>query len=167
MGHHSGEDERLWVFDPRKNIQTGEAFQSVGFVGPTFLPVALGKNRVYYIQRGDLKSARGWSAEAERDNDPATAPPEDLHLKSISLDPKDQGIIIDHGKLADQDGRAPRHIDSLAADQEGRVYMVGSWHVLPGDQVTQQLDWEQPTREFHPVKRAQLFAFADVSKDLE
>jgi len=165
MGHHSGEDERLWIFDLGNDIKTGEAFQPVGFIGPTFLPVALGKDRVFYIQRGNLVSERGWSAEGERDKDPATVPPEDLHLKSISLDPRAHGAVIDHGKLVDQDGRAPRHIDSLAADQEGRVYMVGSWHLLPGEQGTLQLDWEQPIREFHPVKRGQFFAFADISKD--
>jgi hypothetical protein len=32
--------------------------------------------------------------------------------------------------------------------------------------VTLQLDWETPVREFHPMKRAQFFAFMDVSKDL-
>jgi hypothetical protein len=144
----------------------GEAFQPVAFVGPTFLPVALGKNRVYYIQRGNLVSERGWSAEGERDKDPATAPPEDLHLKSISLNPEAHGAVIDHGKLVDQDERTPRHIDSLAADQGGRVYMVGSWHLLPGEPGSLQLDWDQPTREFHPVKRGQYFACVDVSKDL-
>jgi len=166
MGDYSGGDERLWIFDPSKEVKSGGAFRPIGFIGPTFLSVALGENRVYYIQRGDLVSARGWSAEDARDMDPATSPPEDLHLKSISLDPKDQGSVVDHGKLVDQEGRVARHIDTLAADQMGRVYMVGSWSVLPGDVVTQQLDWEKPVREFHPVKRAQLFAFADVSKDV-
>jgi sugar lactone lactonase YvrE len=167
MGRLAGEDERLWIFDPSKNIEAGEAFQPVGFVGPTFLPVALGKDRVFYIQRGDLVSERGWSAEGERDKDPATAPPEDLHLKSISLDPKAHGAVIDHGEIVDQDGRTPRHIDSLAADQEGRVYMVGSWHILSGEQGTRQMVWDKPTREFHAMKRGQYFACADVSQDLE
>ncbi len=167
MGHHSGEDERLWTFDPDKPIATGEAFRPVGFVGPTFLPVALGKERVFYIQRGDLSSARGWSAEAERDSDP-TVPggTEDLHLKSISLAPKAEGAVVDHGRIVAQDGRTPRHIDSLAADQEGRVYMVGSWHLLPGEAGTLQIAWDQPTREFHAVRRGQFFACADVTPDL-
>ncbi len=168
MGHLAGEDERLWIFDPGKNIETGEAFQPVGFIGPTFLPVALGKDRVFYIQRGDLVSARGYSGEAERDKDPdVVGRPEDFHLKSVSLEPQTQGALMDHGQIVDQEGRTPRHIDSLAADQEGRVYMVGSWHLLPGEQGTLQLDWEQPPREFHPVKRGQFFAAVDVSKDLE
>jgi hypothetical protein len=87
-------------------------------------------------------------------------------LKSISLEPKAHGAVIDHGELVDQDGRTPRHIDSLAADQEGHVYMVGSWHLLPGEPGTLQIAWDQPTREFHPVPRGQYFACADVSEDL-
>lgn len=167
MGHLAGEDERLWTFDPSKDITTGEAFQPVAFVGPTFLPVALGKDRVFYIQRGDLVSARGWSAEAERDKDPdIVGRTEDLHLKSVSLDPQARGAVIDHGKIVDQDGRTPRHIDSLASDQEGRVYMVGSWHLLQEEPGTRQWDWEQPVSGFRRVKRGQFFSFADVSQDL-
>jgi hypothetical protein len=73
--------------------------------------------------------------------------------------------VTDHGAIVDQDGRTPRHIDSLAADQTGRVYMVGSWHLLPGDQGTQQIDLANP-KEFRLMKRGQFFACADVSKDL-
>lgn len=168
MGYLAGEDERLWIFDPSKNIETGEAFEPVGFIGPSFHTVAQGKNRVFYVQRGDLVSARGYVLEDEREKDPdIVGRPEDLHLKSISLDSDSHGEIMDHGEIIDQDGRTPRHIDSVAADQEGRVYMVGSWHVLPGESGTQQIAWDQPTREFHPVKRGQYFAFVDVSKDLE
>jgi hypothetical protein len=167
MGNGAGEDERLWLFDPRRSMVDGEAFHAAGYLGPTFLPVALGSNRVFYIQRGDLASARGWSAEAERDKDPDVVGwPEDLHLKSISLDPTHQGVTIDHGKIVDQDGRLPRHIDSLAADPEGRVYMVGSWHLLPGEPGTRQMVWDRPTREFQVMKRAQRFACADLSADL-
>jgi hypothetical protein len=62
-------------------------------------------------------------------------------------------------------GRAPRLIDSLAADQQGRVYMVGSWHVLPGDQPTMQINLENP-KEFQRMKRGQFFACCDVSQDI-
>jgi hypothetical protein len=166
MGTGGSEDERLWVFDPNKNIAKGEAFQPIGFVGPTFLAVALGKDRVYFNQRGDPVSHRGYSGEAERDKDPdVVGKNEDYHLKSISLDPKGQGQVTDHGAIVDQDGRTPRHIDSLAADQTGRVYMVGSWHLLPGDQGTQQIDLANP-KEFRLMKRGQFFACADLSKDL-
>jgi hypothetical protein len=57
-------------------------------------------------------------------------------------------------------------IDSLAADQEGRVYSVGSWHILPDDQPTLQYDWEKPVKEFEVTKRGQFFACCDVSRDI-
>ena len=167
MGHLSGEDERLWIFDPSKDLQTGEAFERVGYIGPTFLPVALGVNHVYYIQRGDLVSYRGYSGEAEREKDPDVyGKTDDYHLKSISLLPEDKGAVIDHGLIVDQKGRTARMIDSLAADQEGRVYSVGSWHILPGDQPTLQYDWEKPVKEFEVTKRGQFFACCDVSQDI-
>ncbi len=166
MGMWGSDDERLWVFDPSKNIATGAAFQPVGFVGPVFLALALGKDRVFYIQRGDLLSHRGYSGEEKRDEDPdLVGKKEDYHLKSISLAPGTYGQLTDHGAIVDQMGRAPRHIDSLAADQHGRVYMVGSWHVLPADQPTIQINLENP-REFQQMKRGQFFACCDVSQDI-
>ena len=167
MGHASGEDERLWIFDPSNDIHSGEAFDAVGYIGPTFLPVALGKDRVDYIQRGDLVSYRGYSGEAEREKDPDVyGKYEDYHLKSISLLPQDEGAVIDHGLIVDQEGRTARMIDSLAADQEGRVYSVGSWHILPGDQPTLQYDWETPIKDFKITKRGQFFTCCDVSGDI-
>jgi hypothetical protein len=169
MGYLAGEDERLWVFDPSEDIESGEAFEAVSYIGPTFLPVALGKKRVYYTQRADMADHRGWgSGEHKRDDDPDEVGwPENLHLRSLSLLSEDEGAVIDHGKIVDQDGREPRHIDSLAADLEGRVYSVGGWHLLAGDTSTLQVDWETPELDFEPVPRAQRFAVADVSDDLE
>ena len=166
MGMGGSDDERLWVFDPSKNIALGTAFQPVGFIGPVFLALALGKERVFYIQRGDPASHRGYSGEGKRDDDPdVVGKNEDYHLKSISLAPGTYGEVTDHGAIVDQEGRAPRHIDSLAADQEDRAYMVGSWHILPGDQPTLQIDLENP-KVFHTMKRGQFFAVCDVSDDI-
>jgi len=166
MGMGGSDDERLWVFDPSKPIATGAAFQPIGFIGPVFLALALGKDRVFYIQRGDLVSHRNYSGEEKRDEDPdLVGKKEDYHLKSISLAPTSYGQVTDHGAIIDQMGRAPRLIDSLAADQQGRVYMVGSWHVLPGDQPTMQINLENP-KEFQRMKRGQFFACCDVSQDI-
>ena len=165
MGMWGGDDERLWVFDPSKNIATGAAFQPVGFVGPVFLALALGRDRVFYIQRGDLVSHRDYSGEEKREEDPdIVGKNEDYHLKSISIAAENYGQVTDHGAIVDQMGRAPRMVNSLAADQEGRVYMVGSWHVLPGDQPTLQINLENP-KEFQRMKRGQFFACCDVSQD--
>lgn len=166
MGYGAGNDERLWLFDPSKDPKEPAAFQAVGYVGPTFLPMALAGDRVYYIQRGDLVSHRGYSGEAQRDKDPGQSKHDDFHLKSISLRPEDHGAVIDHGLIVDQFGRTPRMIDSLAADEHGRVYCVGSWRILPGDQPTLQYDWTKPVKDFRPTHRAQFFAAFDVSKDL-
>jgi hypothetical protein len=166
MGFGGGDDERLWAFNPRKNIATGAAFQPVGFIGPVFLALALGRDRVFYIQRGDPASHRGYSGEAKRDEDPdVVGKNEDYHLKSISLAAGTYGQVTDHGAIVDQKGRAPRMVDSLAADQKGRAYMVGSWHVLPGDQPTLQIDLENP-EIFQTMKRGQFFAVCDVSDDI-
>jgi len=161
-----GDDERLWLFDPSKDITSGAAFQPVGFIGPVFLALALGKDRVFYVQRGDLVSHRDYLGEAKRDEDPdLVGKHEDYHLKSISLAPSTYGQVMDHGAIIDQKGRAPRHIDSLAADQQGRVYMTGSWHILPGDQPTLQINLENP-KEFQTMQRGQFFACCDVSQDI-
>jgi hypothetical protein len=166
MGFAGGDDERLWLFDPAEDIALGTAFQPVGFIGPVFLALALGKERVFYLQRGDPASHRDYSGEAKRDEDPDVAGKnEDYHLKSISLELDTYGKVLDHGAIVDQEGRTPRHIDSLAADQEGRAYMVGSWHILPGDQPTLQIDLEHP-EVFDSMKRGQFFAVCDVSDDL-
>jgi hypothetical protein len=166
MGMGGSDDERLWVFDPNEPIATGAAFQPVGVVGPVFLALALGKDRVFYIQRGDLVSHRGYSGEEKRDEDPdQVGKHEDYHLKSISLAPGAYGQVTDHGAIADQMGRAPRHIDALAADEQGRVYMVGSWHVLPGDQPTMQINLENPL-EFQQMKRGQFFACCKVAQEI-
>jgi hypothetical protein len=167
MGMWGSDDERLWIFDPSKSISSGAAFQPVGFVGPVFLALALGKDRVFYVQRGNLVSHRDYLGEGKRDEDPdVVGKSEDYHLKSISLALHDYGQVTDHGAIRDQMGRAPRHIDSLAADQRGRVFMVGSWHILPDDQPTLQINLDNP-KEFQTMKRGQFFACCDVSQDID
>lgn len=50
-------------------------------------------------------------------------------------------------------------------NQPDRVHMLRSWHILPGDQRTLQIDLENP-EVFETMKRAQFFAVCDVSDDL-
>lgn len=170
MGMFAGEDERLWRFTPGEAPPTSENFSSIGVVGPTFLATALGGDRVYYVQRGNVRAARGWCAEFERDRDPAgvdwmdIAHREDLHLKSISLNSEDNAEVTDHGLIVDQDGRTARHIDALAADNSGRVFLTGSWHLLPGEAGTRQHQWAT-TRDYIEVKRSERFAFFQTGSD--
>jgi len=167
MGSHGYGDERLWIFDPSKDIASGAAFRAIHEIGPSFLAQAAAGDRVYFIQRQDPVSNRGWSPEEHRD-DPAEAAKnrDDYHLRSVSIDPAADNPIIDCGRIVDREGRTPRSIDSLAADARGRVFMVGDWHILPTDKGTMQIQWETPQRDFRKVQRGQFFAFADVSKEL-
>lgn len=164
MGSWGGGDERLWVFDPSKNIKTGEAFQEMGNIGSTFLQNALGGNRVYFVQYADLSDERNLSSESEREVDPDSAQYKErrLHLRSISIAPGADRTITDHGEIVDQDGRAARMIMSLSADDKGRVYMYGSWHVKTFKEATlQYLLFEYPNGDLYRLrKRGEFFAVA-------
>lgn len=130
MGSTAGGDERLWSFDPSKNIESGKAFKPIASIGSTFLETALGGDRLYFVQYASLEDQRTLSAEELRDNDPDSVNHyENLHLRSVSINPQESKAVIDHGKIVDQDGRAARMINSLAADENGRVFMMGSWYV--------------------------------------
>ncbi len=90
-----------------------------------------------------------------------------LHLRSISLKPGDDRTITDHGKIVDQDGRAARMINSLAADDEGRVYMMGSWYIKSDREASLQvLLFDHPgERLYRLVKRGEFFAVAETTKN--
>lgn len=194
MGDFGGGDERLWLFDPHKEISSKEAFTPLCYIGNTFLSVALVDNRLYFIQRGDNELSRKYNTEGNRD-----LPPDkkgyhvnDLHLKSILLDSIKGYKIIDHGKLIDKKGRTAAYIGSLAADENGNVYMSGSWLIKEGDQASLQFIYkasdgkeygplEHPGQEitrdnnqtqtynkrdqFVELKRGEFFSWVNVNKD--
>lgn len=173
MGRAGGGDERLWLFDPSLDIKTGEAFIPLGFIGSTFLSVALGGDRVYFVQYRELDDARRHSPEHMRDRESARERfPAELHLRSMSIAEGADAEIVDHGRIVDQDGRVPLMIESLAADENGRVYMVGSWTIRPGDEPTMQYVWEGqrfwPDAEpgtYQIMNRGEFFAYVDPGKD--
>lgn len=140
MGDFGGGDERLWIFDPHKDISSKKAFTPVCYIGNTFLSVALGGNRVYFIQRSDNASGRNYNAEGNRDlpADEKGYHINNLHLKSVCLNPDNGYKIVDHGRLIDKQGRTAAYIGSLAADEKGNVYMSGSWLIKEGDQPSLQ-----------------------------
>jgi len=187
MGMLGGGDERLWIFDPSKNIESGEAFQPIAYIGATFLSVAYSNGRVYFIQYKDLDDARTYWTETIRDFDQKDIRFNDeLHLRSIGIDSSDNGII-DHGKIIDQDNRRISMIETLAADDKGNVFMVGSWYALSPDEATHQYVWPgltewyiekdypevsytyKDTKRFtHKVMhRGQFFSYVNVSKDIK
>jgi hypothetical protein len=166
MGDKGEGDERLWIFDPEKDIFSGEAFTPVCYIGSTFLSVALGGNRVYYIQRGKYETERNYSTEHTRD-----LPPDkkgyhvnNLHLRSVSLDPEYGYQITDHGRIIDQGGRTPCYIGSIAADEKGNVFINGGWLVKPGDQPT--LEYRHEKGEYDTLSRGEFFAWVNVTEDL-
>ena len=163
MGRTGGGDERLWIFDPSKNIDDGEAFQPLAYIGSTFLETALGGDRVYFVQYASLDDQRVQSAEANREKSPADLDFNDeLHLRSVSISP-DEGLqVVDHGAIVDQDGRRPRMINSLAADDEGRVYMMGSWYVNDYREASMQIMLSEHPGEniYKLVDRGEFFAVA-------
>jgi len=165
LGHWGGGDERLWLFDPSKDIMSGEAFEPIAYIGSTFHETAMGGDRLYFVQFEDLEVQRTQSPEVNREDDPdMVGYNTSLHLRSISLKPGDDRTITDHGKIVDQDGRAARMINSLAADDKGRVYMMGSWYIKSYREASLQvLLWEHPgERIYKLLKRGEFFAVTET-----
>lgn len=164
MGDWGGGDERLWILDPSKNIENGEAFQEVASIGSTFLQTDLGGDRLYFVQFADPVDERSFDSESHRELDPDAEGyiEKSLHLRSVSIDPAGDHTITDHGHIVDQDGRAARMIMSLAADDKGRVYMYGSWHVKSFKEATlQYLLFDYPNGDLYMLKkRGEFFAVA-------
>lgn len=169
MGAWGGGDERLWLFDPSKDVQTGAAFEPIAFIGSTFLQTALGGDRLYFVQYSSLDDERNESAEDLRDRDPeVVGNNESLHLRSLSIKAGENRVINDHGKIVDQDGRAARMINSLAADSNGRVYMYGSWYVKSLKESSLQILFDKfPGQDIYKLmRRGEFFAFINT-KDKE
>jgi hypothetical protein len=173
FGDDGGADERLWVFDPSKDIASKEAFTPICYIGNTFLSVALANNRVFYVQMFDNVASRGYDCEFNRDipADQNGYQPHNLRLRSVALDPKDPRQFIDHGRIIDQDGRTPAHIASLAADSKGNIFMNGSWLTKPGDIPSIRYMHNQSAikkgKVFETLKRGEFFAYVNVTKDLK
>lgn len=183
MGFFGGGDERLWIFDPAKNIETGEAFQPLAYIGSTFLSVAYSNDRVYFIQYKELDAARNYCPELIREMESKDIHFDDeLHLRSISIEPNAKGSITDHGKIIDQDGRHVSMIESLASDNKGNVFMTGSWNSLSKEESTYQYIWQGLKDDFanlcdtyknsnvgtHKLMhRGQFFSYINVSNDIK
>jgi hypothetical protein len=160
MGDFGGGDERLWLFDPHEDIPSKKDFTPLCDIGNTFLPLALGGDRVYFIQRGDNASSRNYNVEGMRDEptDSKGYHINDLHLKSVSLSGKDQYEIVDHGRLIDERGRTAAYIGSLAAAPLEH----------PG-QETKAISNSDKTddADFVPLNRGEFFTRVNVSKDFK
>ena len=145
MGWLGGGDERLWMFDPDKDLRSGKAFQPVAYIGATFHSVAYdGKDRVYYVQWRDLNDARTHYTEATRDYVREDIRFDDqLHLRSVSIDSGAGGRIVDHGRIVDQDKRHLTMVESMAADDKGNVFMHGSWDARSPEEASYAYIWKE------------------------
>lgn len=169
MGALGGGDERLWLFDPTKTIENGEAFQEIASIGSNYFQTAIGGDRLYFVQYADLNDERILFSEDEREIDPSSMEyvERKLHLRSISLEEgADHNTITDHGEVVDQDGRAARMIMSMSADNKGRVYVYGSWHINSLKEATlQYLLFEYPNGDLYRLmKRGEFFAVINTLK---
>lgn len=140
------EGKSLWIFDANQaNTDPTKAFQQVQDIGDTYLGLAVGKDRVYYIQRAGRQKGH--------------QNVDDHHLLSVSLDPKVQPAIVDHGLIVDQDGRHAWRIPGLATDGHGRVFMIGDWYVKSGEKGTLRHD---KGTEYKEIERGEFFGVAEV-----
>ena len=170
QGTLGGGDERLWIFDPSKDIVSGEAFEPVAYIGSSYFETAVGGDRLYFCQYEDLEDARTIFSEDEREIDPDSPAYVDrkIHLRSISL--TEGGLhreIKDHGALIDQDGRQALMIMSMAADNDGHVFVYGSWRPRSFKEATlQYLLFEYPNGDLYRLlKRGEFFAVINTNED--
>lgn len=169
MGTLGGGDERLWIFDPSRDISSGDAFQPVASIGSTYFETAVGGDRLYFIQYESLEDARNIFSEDERETDPSSPEYVDrkLHLRSISLaEGDDHDIITDHGPVIDREGRAARMIMSMAADDQGHVFVYGSWYPKTFKEATlQYLLFEYPNGDLYRLlDRGEFFSVINTLK---
>ena len=169
QGTLGGGDERLWIFDPSKDIVSGEAFEPVAYIGSSYFETAVGGDRLYFCQYEDLEDARTIFSEDEREIDPDSPAYVDrkMHLRSISL--TEGGLhreIKDHGALIDQDGRQALMIMSMAADADGHVFVYGSWRPKSFKEATlQYLLFEYPNGDLYRLlKRGEFFAVINTKE---
>lgn len=150
MGCLGGGDERLWVFDPSKNIENGDAFQPFAYIGSTFLANAYdNKDRLYFVQYKNLDDARTHWTEAVRDYTRQDIDfDDDLHLRSISIEPAAANRVTEHGKIVDVENRRVTMIESLAADDMGNVYMQGTWDASKAEESSHQYVWPELTEYY-------------------
>lgn len=140
----------LWRFTPTPS-GTGDGpgrFEKAAFPGPTYLGMAMNSKRVFFVQRADGKPG------VKADN---------LHLRSVSLTGP-SGEVADHGRIVDQHDRIPWRIESMAADDHGRVFMTGDWRTLPGDKGTLRHERIDGENHYTQTRRGQFFSVVELQQ---
>jgi hypothetical protein len=143
--------QALWLFDSTKvQDQPGGALTLIAKegVGTVHLPSncagAMSQGRVYFI-----RGTRGLPIDKQ-----------DLHLISVAVDPKSSATVTDHGLIVDQDGRKPARVPAMAADERGRLFIVGGWYVKNGEKGSlRHVQGEQ----YKELARAEFFGVIDLT----
>ena len=135
----------------------------MAFIGSTYFETAVGGDRLYFVQYESLEDARTIFSEDEREISVSSPEYVDrkLHLRSISLaEGDDPNVIVNHGPLIDRDGRAARMIMSMAADDDGHVFVYGSWFPKTFKEATlQYLLFDYPNGDLYKLlERGEFFA---------
>jgi hypothetical protein len=142
----------LWRFDPRLAPDWQRAFTYLTTVGNishrSHIGLALAWPRLFYLQGPDPSTIRSAS--------------QDVHLRSINLDPRSGYALRDHGLVTDQDGRRPYRLPAMSSDGQ-RVYLTGDWFTLAGEpgSLSREGQREGPG-ELVEVNRIQCFAVASA-----
>ena len=143
----------LWEFNSAKMaVDPAQAFRKVAFVGPTDLGMALGPDRVYYLQRSDGAPSQ------------AAYPPDTQHLWHVLLDGDAPNRLHDYGEIVDADGRTPMRLPAFSTDGEGQLYMTGDWNMLGSDPVEYRMlrhDGGTST-SYSLIDRGEMFAVVTV-----
>ena len=138
----------LYLFDSTKPIGSGQEFQPIKHIGYSDLGLAIGGSRLFYYQRAN----RGFGQQEATD----------FHLLSVSLDAATGYAMTDHGLLEDQNGRVAWRLPGMATDGENRLFMMGDWWTLPGEEGTLRYNYANGVESYLPLPRGEFFAVTDV-----
>ncbi len=149
LTYHTG---MLYMFDSSKPIGPA-AFTAIKYIGHNELGMALGPNRVYYVQRANRQF--GMNEEGSKESF------RDMHLLDVSLDPATGYAITDHGLIQDQKGRLLFSASAMVTDNRAALFMVGDWWRLDSDVGTWQYDRKDGKEISVQLDRGEFLAVAD------
>jgi hypothetical protein len=134
-----------WLFDPARFDGSPRAFTLLKKIDRDlgWSSLGLGGGRFFWNCRDDK--------ERHRTQFPV------MRLYSASVTAPER--TVEHGHVRDAEGRIPRGLSGIAADDAGRVYLAGRWHVLESEYDSLGVD-----RHGHIV--AAFFTVLDISEDL-
>lgn len=110
----------FYVFDSRDFGGAKSAFtlfKTIGTPGFTWAYVAVDGKRIY------------WNSRSQKELE-STGRHETRIWSTAWSDP---GETVDHGAIADAEGRSPWFVGDLVSDGKGRLYTAGRWYVGPDE----------------------------------